>query len=868
MNIFNKIALQGLLKNRTRTLVTIIGVILSAAMITAVATFAVSLQDYMIKGAAAKNGNWHTAFLDVDSSFVQKQAADTRVAHTAEFENVGYAALKDGKNPNKPYFFIAGFNRDTFRTLPINLISGRLPENSSEILVSSHVASNGGVNLAEGDTLSLTVGTRMNGAETLNQHDPYTPTDKKGGSAERFVPKEEKTYKVVGICTRPVFEEQTAPGYTLITAAEPAPWAEKSASLTAFVTLKDPYQVHDYAEKEAGDKAYIFNNDVLRFMGLSDDKIFNTLLYSIGAVLIALVMLGSIFLIYNAFTISLSERTRQLGILLSVGAKGRQLLSSVLFEGFCIGIIGIPIGILAGLPSIKFILSLTSENFGNILYDNVPLTLSISIPALAAAAIISMITILISAYIPARKACRMPVMDCIRQTSEVKVTSSSLKTSKLTQRIYGLEGLLAAKNFKRNKRRYRSIVLSLTLSVVLFVSANAFGTTLRQTADQAKVVTDYDISFNAGEMKDREMLDLYDKVKSVSGITRSSYQAYVDYTCKIPADQLSDAYWAGIGDKPPGKDKSVDLSLSIQFLDHSTYEKMIKDLNLPSEKRGKLVMVAKMTDRTGKAENVYQLQDMFKSPDTSITLLSRGKEDSGLRQTGSGEKSLDSFCTEFIPPDTPVYTAATEDLPYYLMAIAPWSQKEELGSYGNLRVKGYTFESDNSALSTKEIKAIIESTGSAGGNPVYNTHEILEENQNLLFVVNLFTLVFVIMISLIATVNVFNTISTNIKLRRRELAMLRSVGMSDQSFNKMMRFECALYGIRTLLLGLPLAGILSWLIFMGMTAGESGLSFKFPWVSMAVSVLGVFLIIFITMVYAVRKIKKENIIDCLRDDMI
>lgn len=863
MNIFNKVALQGLLKNRTRTIVTIIGVVLSAAMITAVATFAVSLQNYMIKGSTVKNGNWHVEFLDTDAAFVRKLAADSRVEHMAEYENIGYAPLKGGKNPDKPYLFIAGFTKDAFQTLPINLISGRLPKNSSEVIVPAHIASNGGVPISEGDTLSLTVGNRMEGSKRLSQHDPYITENNQEASQERLTEKEEKTYTVVGICTRPVFEEQTAPGYTLITAADPANTAAGDfGSFSTFVSLKEPRQVHAYAEDVAGGKAYVFNNDVLRFMGLSDDKIFNTLLYSTGAVLIALIMLGSVFLIYNSFTISLSERTRQMGILLSVGATGKQLLHSVLFEGVCIGIVGIPLGILAGIPSIKAVLSLTAKNFRNIMYDNVPLTLTVSAASIAAAALISMITILISAYIPASRACRTPVMDCIRQTNEVKTESASVKTSKLAQRIYGLEGTLAVKNFKRNKKRYRSIVFSLTLSVVLFVGANSFGTTLKGSANQAKVVTDYDISFNAEGITDREMLELYDQLKTVSSITRSSYQAFMNYSCTISAHQLSENYWKSVSKQGPA-DKKIDLSLSIQFLDQSTYEKIVSSLDLPAGNREQIVAVAKMVDQTGQAEGVHQLADMLTSDNASVTLLPGKKGASG---SDKGKKIAFS-CADFLPPDTPVFSGSLEEHPYYFMAVAPWSLKEELASYGNLLVKGCTFESDNAALSTEKIKTAIKASGIALQSPVYNTHEILDENRNLLFIVNLFTIVFVIMISLIATVNVFNTISTNIKLRRRELAMLRSVGMSDGKFNKMMRFECLLYGIRTLLLGLPIAGILSWLIFRGMTVGETGVSFQFPWISMAISVLGVFLIIFITMVYAVGKIKKENIIDSLRDDM-
>ena len=180
---------------------------------------------------------------------------------------------------------------------------------------------------------------------------------------------------------------------------------------------------------------------------------------------------------------------------------------------------------------------------------------------------------------------------------------------------------------------------------------------------------------------------------------------------------------------------------------------------------------------------------------------------------------------------------------------------------------GMTFKSENPGQSTTEMQAMIDGAGITADYDLYNVYKILEENRNISFVINLFAAVFTAMISLIAVANVFNTISTNIKLRRREFAMLRSVGMSDRDFNKMMRFECILYGARTMLWGLPLSGILSFLIFEAMKIGGGEINFVFPWSSMAISIFGVFLVVFVTMLYAVSEIKKENIIDALRDDM-
>lgn len=855
MNIFHKVALQGLKKNRTRTFVTIIGVALSAALITAVASFAVSLQTYMINGAVMKYGGWHVAFPDSDSSFVQEQVKDSSVTNAAAFENVGYAELTGGQNPDKPYLFIAGFHKETFDTLPLELLSGRLPENSNEIVAPAHVSSNGGIKIAVGDTLTLAVGNRKAGDETLSQNDPYRAGE------EALTSLSEKTYKVVGICQRPSFEERSAPGYTMITTADSM---EAATSLSVFVTLKNPSRVRMYAENAAAGRTYFLNDEVLRFMGVSDDTIFNTLLYSIGGVLVVLIMLGSVFLIYNSFNISLNERTHQFGILMSVGATEKQLRNSVLFEGLCIGVIGIPIGILIGIPSMKLVLALVAKNFSNVFYDNVPLTLEVSLPALAAAVLVSIITILISAYIPAKKAVRIPVMECIRQTNEIKVEAKTIKTSKLILRIYGLEETLALKNFKRNKRRYRSIILSLTLSVVLFVSASAFRTDLNQVAEKAKVVTDYDIGLSTPDMDDREMTELYDKLKNVEGVLGSTRQVVMKYICAAAAGGLSKDYLNSSGEHV--MEETINLPVEIQFLDDSTYLRIINQLGLPAEQYqgedAKLIAVAKMNDDAGEAESVRELKDLFRDSSASVTVI---PEVNGEPVVDQGQ-NIDITCVDFVPPDNPPYTGKTQQLPYSFQVMAPLSLMEKLVS-ADVKVKGFTFQSEDPSRITKKMQSVIEGSGITTTYTLYNVHAMTDLNRNILFIVNLFTIVFIFMISLIAVANVFNTIATNIRLRRRELAMLRSVGMSDCDFNKMMRFECVLYGVRTLLFGLPVSGIMSWMIYKGMQFGSADIGFVFPWSSIIISMMGVFFVIFITMLYVTSKIRKENIIDALRDDM-
>ncbi|MFR6119774.1 MAG: ABC transporter permease [[Clostridium] scindens] len=858
MNIFNKVAMQGLKKNRTRTIVTIIGVILSAAMITAVTTFGVSLMNYMAEVAASKYGDWQVAYLDADSSFKKEISSDKKVEKAVSFENIGYARSEGGENPNKPYFFIAGFSQRTFDALPVTLVSGRLPENDREILLSGKATTEGGASYALGDTISLAVGSRLEGDKKLSQSDPY-----KAGT-EIFAPQEEKEYTVVGICRTPVFEEDSSPGYTLITRNEES---MQGAEFSVFVSLWNPRQIHSFAKSAGDGHAYILNHNVLRIMGLSDDpsdRVFNALLYSAGVIVIAIIMVGSIFLIYNSFSISLNERMRQIGILSSVGATSKQLRNSVLFEGLCIGVVGIPAGVCLGLASIGLIISGITKKLSSIFYTGVSLTMDISALAIIGAAAISMITILISAYIPARKAAKTPVMDCIRQTNEIKVEAKAVRISRMTRRICGLEGTLALKNFKRNKKRYRSIVLSLALSIVLFVSTSALVTSMNHETKQAKVVTSYDLGFGTQAMDDADMLNLYDKLKLAEGVTESSYQDVGEYMCTVSPGELTEDYWKAAGGH--SSDETVKLPMDIQFLDDNAYLKIVKDLGLPTEEyageSGKIIAVGKVNDE--KAEGVKDLKDMFISPSMDLAVMPKASAEAGEAQN----QNISVTFVETVPPDSPPIAGAAEQRPYSFQVLAPWSMKAYLYPADNpadLKVKGLTFQSENPPKSEKEMKTIIQEASLTSAYTFMNTSDALEEGRNYIFVANVFSYTFIIMISLIAIANVFNTISTNIKLRRRELAMLRSVGMSDRDFNKMMRFECAFYGVRSLLFGLPVAIISSWMICKTMMVDSH--RFVLPWASIGISIISVFLVIFITMLYAVSKIRKENIIDALRDDM-
>ena len=215
MNIFHKVALQGLKKNRARTFVTVAGVVLSAALFTAVAAFGTSLLQYMINVSKLKCGGWHIDFVDVNADFVEERLGDSEVIEAVSFENIGYALLDGAKSKEKPYLFVAGFTKDAFAKLPVTLISGRLPQKDTEVIIPNHIAIKAGVRIPVGESIRISVGNREESGSILTQHDPYR-------EGERLNLVEEKMYKVVGVYERAGFEEHDAPGYTLITRTDMA----------------------------------------------------------------------------------------------------------------------------------------------------------------------------------------------------------------------------------------------------------------------------------------------------------------------------------------------------------------------------------------------------------------------------------------------------------------------------------------------------------------------------------------------------------------------------------------------------------------------------------------------------------------------
>lgn len=892
MNILNKYTNRSLRLNRTRTLVTIVGILLSVCLITAVIEGAYSGQQYLIRVEQVSTGSYTGFYDDMDARQVQALQAMDGVAQSGTLEEVGYAQI-GSENEYKPYLYIVAASGEMESLAAIHLTDGRMPENDSELLLPEHLYDNGNVRFFTGDTLTLSVGQRQSGGSRLRQNNPFVPGE------ETLEDTRQKTYTVVGFYERLHYtiEDFSAPGYTAITGGR------GDGSFTAFFALKNPGKAFEFIDAAGFSNGYTLNSDLINLYGATANNYVATMLYGLAAVLVMLIMFGSVSLIYNSFSISVSERTKQFGILKSVGATKKQLTGAVLHEALALCIVAIPLGLAVGCLGIGITLHLLQGTFDSIIgVSGVKMQFCLTPAGLAVAAAVGLLTALISAWLPARRAVRRPAIESIRQSADIAIRSSQVRTSKLTYRLFGFEGLLASKNFKRNRKQYRATVLSLFMSLVLFISASSFSSYLRGSVGESMNTTACDLTYYTYADEDgqpmQDVSELFSLLGSVPGVTDAMYADIWNDTLELDRQLLSEEALAEM--LADSGDASTFFSVHICFVDEAYFSRLLEENGLNpadyADRQSPLGLIYDHTNAILYEEDGarYANYDVLGTDVLPATLeLIHSKPIDGYVQTETGydedgqlyyeyvnEEQLDSETGEISPEGvlrlpaqeaeirTPLQIGArlsaqplcgSESMSILYPA---WAEQALMGRV--LNAQNLYFTAENASPVYEEMTARLRESGYATSQ-LTNVAASFDSERAMMTVLDVFTYGFIILISLIAAANVFNTISNNIALRRREFAMLKSVGMTTASFHRMMNYECLLYGLKALLLGLPVSFAVTWLIYKSV-ANAFVTRFYVPWVSVVIGVCSIFAVVFVSMLYAMRKIRQENPIDALRNE--
>lgn len=655
MNLMKTLTLKNLKLNRKRTIVTIVGIILATALLSALVTLVSSFQYSMIEYQKQKGGDFHVKFSNVKMSELSEFKNNRNIESTFETMGMGFAKLDGCKNEDKPYAYVmatdeAGFERGCFK-----LIEGRMAKNEDEIVIPRHLKTNGRIDIKVGDEITLDVGKRYdsNTEGVISENSAYE------NEAETLTDTVTKQYKVVGIMERPGYgmEDYSAAGYTFVTysdelaAIDNGTKSEASEADTT-LTVYSRYTKKALRNKDAvtadiiGVDEKLFekaNNSSVEMSAEESDRFLKEMenakydiymngylisyecvfpidgsfkaLFTVAAVVALIIILTSVYCIKNSFNISITEKIRQYGMLASVGATRRQIKSSVKTEAAMLGVVGIPVGTMSGILA-----SLILVKVVNVLsagWLNFALSFHTSLPALILAVIMSIATIYFSATGSARRAAKVTPLEAIRNTKEIKIKSAKLKTPAIIGRIWGIGGVISYKNIKRNNKKYRTTVTSIVICSVTFIVISYFMSMAFSRVGMSYASVDYNIGINMSCKKDLDIEKLSELLSGIEGA--EDYLVGAGYDFDVDKPEYTKEYGEYCGQL---YDDSEDVSQEflITVLDDKSYDKYASDAGIKNADTGAILVNKGTFDVYNENSSKYVKKEMelykYKAGDT------------------------------------------------------------------------------------------------------------------------------------------------------------------------------------------------------------------------------------------------------------
>lgn len=849
MSILNRLTIKNLRLNKKRTIVTIIGIILSTALMVGIGLLFSSFQDLMIRDTIGYSGKYEAKYNDVDLIKLN----DIKNKNFTYFyeKPIGFSKI-ESSNEYKPYMYITSVNREYFNEL--KLIEGSFPKNENEIVISNHVITNGGLNYKVGDIVTFKYGKRnIEGNDTLANSELV--------DGEFLTNEGTYTYKIVGIVERSNFESYSASGYTAFTVDVNS----DKGNVNLYVMFNKNKKIIKQSEELA--KKLNYNGDInynSTLLALYGESTYGNVMSSMGGmmvIMLSLVSIGCIIVIYNSFAISVMERKKEFGLLSSIGATKRQLSHTVFFEAVVVGVIGIILGIIGAYIGIGCVILIINNLISDMLEYKLHLVtnpLFIIIPV-----IFMIIVIGVSAFIPSRRASKVSPIEAIRQNDDIKINKKKIRTSKLINKLFGIEGEIALKNIKRNKKKYRVTIVSLFISIVLFISFSSYMNYTLNTASSVmgEVPYDYQISyFGDDPNNDKEALDKINEIVKSSDV--KEYVSYSvgnlsiigDYTY---SDEYLDFYKSAYGDDGIKALNNLKYqSIYILVLDDNSYNKYKKLVGIDNDSVILLNRFKGVSYGNNKRVN-YDIP-VINNGNINIKICNFDDDD---------DVDTTKYCNKNI--DNIFVTNKSFDL------IEEFSYMDDFKLIVNKKL--YDSISDSSTHytqfniisdNTNNIDKLTKDLDKYSNVNYTNIKEAMKQANNLILAVKILMYGFISLVTLIGVTSVFNTISTSMALRKREFAVLRSIGLTNRGFNKILFFESLFFGMKSLIFAIPVSIGITVLIHYALADMMSISTIIIPWKYIIISIVSVFVIVLLTMMYSTSKIKKHNIIEQIREENI
>lgn len=849
MSILNRLTIKNLRLNKKRTIVTIIGIILSTALMVGIGLLFSSFQDLMIRDTIGYSGKYEANYSDVDLDKLNN-IKDKGFTYFYE-KPIGFSKI-ESSNEYKPYMYITSVNREYFNEL--KLIEGSFPKNENEIVISNHVITNGGLNYKVGDSVTFNYGSRnIDGDITLANSELV--------DGEFLTNEGTYTYKIVGIVDRSNFESYSASGYTAFTVDVNS----DKGNVNLYVMFNKNKNIIKQSEELAKELNYDgdinYNSTLLALYG---ESTYGNVMSSMGGMMIimlSLVSIGCIIVIYNSFAISVMERKKEFGLLSSIGTTKRQLSHTVFFEAVVVGVIGIILGILGAYIGIGCVILIINNLISDMLEYKLHLVtnpLFIIIPV-----IFMIIVIGVSAFIPSRRASKVSPIEAIRQNDDIKINKKKIRTSKLVLKLFGIEGEIALKNIKRNKKKYKVTIVSLFISIVLFISFSSYMNYTLNTASSVmgEVPYDYQISyFGDDPNNDKEALDKINEI-----VKSSDVKEYVSYSVSnlsiignyTYSDEYLDFYKSAYGENGIKALNNLKYQyISIYILDDNSYNKYKKLIGLDKDS---VILLNKFKGVSyGNNKRVNYNIPVINNGNINIKICNFDNDE---------DVDTTKYCNKNI--DNIFVTNKSFDL------IEEFSYMDDFKLIVNKKL--YDSISDSSTHytqfniisdNTNNIDKLTKDLDKYSNVNYTNIKEAMKQTNNLILVVKILMYGFISLVTLIGVTSVFNTISTSMALRKREFAVLRSIGLTNRGFNKILFFESLFFGMKSLIFAIPVSIGITVLIHYALADMVSISTIIIPWKYIIISIVSVFVIVLLTMMYSTSKIKKHNIIEQIREENI
>ncbi len=887
MGIIGSFTLRNLRKNRARSIVSIIGIALSCALVTAIFTTVTSIQGAIVQRELELSGSWEVSFSGLSADAAADLASDKSVRSAAvgyevgcvRNDETGYSYLAVRSLPEKTAgstdaFCTRGSGATALATIP-ELKAGRLPEAAGEIALPEALV----------DALAYAPGVTCS-ADTIELGSTVTLALSANGSADAGTDAaaQSRSYTVVGIISSQGANSAgeicgVSYGTVALVAAEDA--AEAGAGATAYAlvetNLSSYSQISAWADGITESGATL-HTDLLRDKGMTPDRTLHPLygtLWAFAGILVAIVMIASVSLVYTSFAISVTERTRQLGLLSGIGASARQLRRSVIGEALMLGAVGIPAGIALGLGGTAITLVVAQPLFASIV-SATSFNLCVDWRVLLLAMAVSLVTLLISASVPALRASRVSAVDTMRQANAARVRKHRGRIGgRVAQALFGVPGLVAHRNLTRSSSRSRVVVASLAVSVMLVVTCGCIDAYVAPVIDVAATGNYPEgTSIVCGLYSTEKVTptsdftgaytELVSKAAKVEGVTAQTGYVYASVSATLPESMVS-------ADAQPFLSTTDDgtTSLSICYINDSEWRSYVKELGLSEAQycNSEAPLAIGVSTLTGGIDDRYVTLDNALSAG-AVTLHSTNDAQVG----GTQNLEVGTVASEL--PDALTGSGVTASFPAVILPVsAIGSTAGATGKTSCLTADGANLyvSADDDVAAAKELCSIAAKLSDSSQNMstyVENIAENARSSVNVAGLIRLLVALFSIITMLIALANVFNTLTNSIILRTREFAMLRSIGMGDAAFRRMMLYECASYALRGLVFGLALALGVSWLMRRSMSGSFAGLALAMPLPYVLAAVAGTAVVLLVSAIYALRRSNAQNVVEALRTDTL